>query len=277
MRPLPGQIGDEDLPEFVTDHFLAPMLMLLVIGSMCIVEWFHYWFHSPPSPWVYTIWFLGTAAIIAYHWVGQWRIAMAKKLGRDGERAVAEFINVWVSTDSRVLHNVMINGGVADHVMICRKGIFIVETKTRSFPRFGKPVVHINDSRLLVSGLPPDRDPIAQVRQYMAGLTRILSDLDAATKSVTALILFPGWEIVDDRTANSSIYILNPRDLDDGLRRRPDVLSVEQVSYLAKCIANHSIRHSGTPSATSPQPSDDRGTFRGSRVETSSAPARYDL
>jgi hypothetical protein len=60
LLKLPGQDADSDLQDFVADHLIAPLLMLLVIGTMCLVEWTHYWSSSPPNPWVYTCWFIGS-------------------------------------------------------------------------------------------------------------------------------------------------------------------------------------------------------------------------
>ena len=271
LLKLPGQDADRDLQEFVDDQLLAPLLMLTVIGTICMVEWTHYWSKSTPSPWAYTTWFIGSALVIAFHWRKQWKVAMAKKLGRDGERAVAEFINVWLAADSRVLHNVPIEGGIADHVLVCRKGIFIIETKTRTLPRYGKPVVHISDSCLRVGGYRPDRDPITQVQRYVEGLRRALPGFKLADTGVSGIVVYPGWEIVDDRSSSSPVAVMNPKSLDVHLSGMQDVLSAERVSDLTRRIAQLACKADATHVSASPSvsklptllPRGHRECFRG--------------
>jgi hypothetical protein len=244
-RPLklPGQDADDDLQNFVADHIIAPMMILLVIFSMCIVECAHYESHSPPNPWVYTCWFAAAAIVITAHWRKQWGVAMAKKLGRDGERAVSEYLNIWLTADARVLHNLPIDNGIADHVLICCKGVIVIETKTRTLPTRGDPIVHDSDAGLRVSGFKPDRDPLAQIKRYMSSLDRILLGFDGVMTRSAGVIVFPGWKIVDDRSRRSDIAVLNPRDLEDHFRDAPNILSSESVLYLTRKLAQHSRAH----------------------------------
>jgi hypothetical protein len=94
LRPLlklPGQKLDEDLQDFLEDHLLGPIMVLVMITAMCLVEWAGYLKNSPRNPWIYTWWLLGAAVVTAIHWRQQWREAARLKLGREGERAVAEY------------------------------------------------------------------------------------------------------------------------------------------------------------------------------------------
>jgi hypothetical protein len=104
LLKLPGEKLDNDLENLLDDHFVAPILMIAVIGAMCLTEWIGYLRNAPREPWLYTWWFIGASVVIAFHWRGQWKKAHAIKLGRMGERAVAEYLNIRLDADSRVLH-----------------------------------------------------------------------------------------------------------------------------------------------------------------------------
>lgn len=240
LLKLPGQTVDDDLQEFLEDQFLAPIMMLGIIGAMCLVEWTGYLRNSPRNPWFYTWWLLGTAAVIAIHWRRQWRKAVALKLGRDGERAVAEYLNIRLDPNSRVLHGVPIEGGVADHVLICTRGIFVIETKARSLPVRGKPIVHVSDEGVRVNGFKPDRDPLAQVQRYVEGLNRLLSALSEDAIHARGIVVFPSWKVVDDRRGcRSQVWVMEPKELAASINRENAVLSSEDITSYMRRLAKH--------------------------------------
>jgi hypothetical protein len=185
-------------------------------------------------------------AATAYHWRRQWRKAQAIKLGRNGERAVAEYLNIRLDTDSRVLHGVRIEGGEADHVLICTRGVFVIETKARTLPVRGKPVVHVSDAGLRVRGFEQDRDPITQVERYMEGLDRLMPELAAHKIRTCGIVLFPSWRIVDDRKGASRVWILEPKDLEGRLDAEPLRLKPNDVVYLTRKLASR-VRSADLP------------------------------
>ncbi len=242
LRPLlklPGQKLDEDLQGFLEDHLLAPMMMHVMIAAMCLVEWTGYLRNSPRSPWIYTWWLLGAAVVIAIHWRRQWRRAVALKLGRDGERAVAEYLNVRLDPDSRVLHGVPLEGGVADHVLICTRGVFVIETKARTLPVRGEPIVHVADGGVQVNGFKPDRDPIAQVQRYVDALNRLLPELANHKIEARGMVVFPSWKVADHRKGNPRVWVLEPKDLADRLDKEPNQLRPDDVLLLTRRLASY--------------------------------------
>jgi hypothetical protein len=104
-------------------------------------------------------WLLGAAVVIAIHWRRQWREAARLKLGREGERAVAEYLNIRLDADSRVLH------GVPPEGWHCRSRPHLHAWRLRyrnkgsipSPPR--RPVVHFAGTGVRINGFRPDRDP----------------------------------------------------------------------------------------------------------------------
>jgi hypothetical protein len=242
LRPLlklPGQKLDEDLEAFLEDHLLAPILVLVMIAAMCLVEWAGYLKNSPRNPWIYTWWLLGAAVVIAIHWRRQWREAARLKLGREGERAVAEYLNIRLDADSRVLHGVPLEGGTADHVLICTRGVFVIETKARSLPRRGDPVVHVADTGVRVNGSKPDRNPIVQVQRYVDALNRLLPTLATFKTEAIGIVVFPSYKVIDDRRVNRCAWVLEPKGLAGRLDREPKRLSADEVVFLTRRLASH--------------------------------------
>jgi Nuclease-related domain len=242
LRPLlklPGQKLDEDLQDFLEDHLLAPIMVLIMIAAMCLVEWAGYLKNSPRNPWIYTWWLLGAAVVIAIHWRRQWREAARLKLGREGERAVAEYLNIRLDADSRVLHGVPLEGATADHVLICTRGVFVIETKARSLPRRGDPVVHVVDTGVRVNGFKSDRDPIVQTLRYVDTLNRLLPELVTPKIKAIGIVVFPSYKVVDDRKGDRCIWVLEPKELAGRLDKEPKQLSADDVVLLTRRLASY--------------------------------------
>jgi len=238
LLKLPGEKLNDNLDDFLIDHFLAPLMLVAMLGAMCLVEWVGYLRDSPRQPWTFTCVLVGAMVATALHWRRQWRKAQAIKLGRNGERAVAEYLNIRLGPDSRVLHGIALEGGEADHVLICTHGVFVIETKSRTLPVIGEPVVHVSDQGLRVQGLRPDRDPLAQVERYMDALQRLLPELAAYKLMPRGIVLFPSWKIVDDRTKAHRVWVLEPKDLENRLAREPLCLEPKDVVQLTRRLAS---------------------------------------
>ena len=66
--------------------------------------------------------------------------AQTLKLGRDGERHVAEILDDLKADKVKVLHDLVAGDFNVDHVLIAPQGVFAVETKTYS-KREGNPKI----------------------------------------------------------------------------------------------------------------------------------------
>jgi hypothetical protein len=198
------------LQDFLEDHLLAPIMVLVMVAAMCLIEWTGYLKQSPRNPWIYTWWLLGAAVVIAIHWRRQWPEASGLKLGREGERALAEYLNIRLDADSRALRGVPLEGGTADQVLICTRGVFVIKTEARSLSRCGDPVVHVANTGVRVNGFKPDRDPIAQTLRYVDALNRLLPELATPKIEAIGIVVFPSYKVIDDRKGNRRVWVLEP-------------------------------------------------------------------
>src|SRR5690606_21380475 len=96
------------------------------------------------------------------------------KLGRDGERVVADHLQELAANGWHVFHDIQGDGFNIDHVVIGRGGIFTVETKTRSKP-LGKPArIIVDQNGISVAGSAASRDAIEQALAQASWLAKQL-------------------------------------------------------------------------------------------------------
>ena len=86
------------------------------------------------------------------------------KLGRDGEKFVGQALEELRTSGAIVLHDITSNGFNVDHVVISFKGIFVIETKTRSKPKGRDAKIVYDGEKLLIGGWTLTPDPLKQVR-----------------------------------------------------------------------------------------------------------------
>jgi hypothetical protein len=230
-KPLrtPGQSVDEEMQEILTDklfeYLLFPMLFWLFAGIELLAQWRH----MPRIPGWYA-----AAATLFTVW-GGWKILPLKKriramkLGRDGERAVGQFLEELRKDGARVFHDIPGDNFNLDHVVITDRGIFVVETKTHSKPSSDARVTLVN-GELRVAGHKLDRDPIQQVQAQISWLTRTLEESTGKRFPVLGALVFPSW-FVDPALKNAfeNIWVLEPKALPAFINHEPVRIRQEDV------------------------------------------------
>lgn len=234
-KPLrnPGQGLDEELQrlwdERAAPYYFIPLFLCMLAG----LEWFAYLRHLPRQPLVFTVIAIGSVAF------GGWRLwrfrrhAQRLKLGRDGERAVGQFLERLRVDGARIFHDVQADGFNLDHVVIASQGLFVVETKTWSKPS-PNARIEFDGTRILANGRAPSRDPIAQVRAEVAWLKRTLEESTGKQFPIRGVVVFPGW-FVEPATpeAKRDVWVLEPKALPAFIEHEPSVLRDADVALAA--------------------------------------------
>lgn len=161
----------------------------------------------------------------------------ALKLGRDGEKAVGQFLDVLREDGYRVFHDVVGNGFNIDHVAIGKAGIFSIETKTFSKPPCKNARVEFDGSRILVAGHSLDRDPVVQAKAQAGWLKDVLKESTGRLFPVKPAILFPGWYVKS--SGKSDVWVLNPKALPAFLKKEPATLSEEDKRLAAYHLSRY--------------------------------------
>ncbi len=150
---------------------------------------------------------------------------------RDGERAVAEYLDTLREGGHRVFHDVVGTGFNIDHIIVGPKGVFTIETKTlnkregqNAILRFDGKAVHVGTSML------PD-NPVPQALAQVTWLKRTLLESTGKAFAVRPVVVFPGWFV--EASDRSEVWVLEPKALKGFLEREPLRLSPEDVTLIA--------------------------------------------
>ena len=211
----------------VVEPLLVAWFLLIWAGY----EWWRSWSDIPPQPWPFTFFaVLGIAYAVFRIWRAVPEIR-ALRLGRDGEKAVGQFLERLREQGYRVFHDIIGPGFNIDHVVIGPAGVFTIETKTyRKLP--GPNVkIRFDGERLAVDGVALERDPVTQASAQARWLRNLLQESTARAFNVRPVVLFPGWFIEQAKDGSTrDIWILNPKAFPKFLDNEPAVLNAEAIN-----------------------------------------------
>jgi cation transport ATPase len=113
---LPGQSIDEQMDRLFNEKLLNYGLFAFAFFLLVLISWIQALNQSQIDPWLMSI---VAAPVIAYCAFGFWQTAKEIKrlrLGRDGERAVAEQLDALKQQSAIVFHDLIADGFNLDHV-----------------------------------------------------------------------------------------------------------------------------------------------------------------
>jgi len=189
-------------------------------------EWLRFKMQLPYSPWALTV----LAAVVTA--IAVWRFFVLRptmrnlKLGLQGEIVVGQYLDRLHADGYQVFHDVQGQNFNLDHVLIGPAGVFTIETKTWNKP-FADAKVTFDGECLLVAGKAPERDPIAQARAQVSWLRAQLRESTGKEFDVRPVIVFPGWFVEANYTAQRKLWLLEPKALPTFLSNEPPNLSTE--------------------------------------------------
>ena len=133
-RPLrnPGQSLDERIQKIIDEDVSVYFLISFLAIIMAIYEWLRLYSECPPRPVLFTIIALVVVIFSARKLYSAKRSILRLRQGRDGERAVGQFLEDFRRKDFKVFHDIIGNNFNIDHVIVGAQGVFTIETKTIS-------------------------------------------------------------------------------------------------------------------------------------------------
>lgn len=239
-KPLrnPGQSIDEEIDKLLNDE----MLMYLVLGFgfvfLAIFEWWRYLRQLPYTPVIYTVMAILVSSFSVYKIVKGMKRLKLLKLGRDGERAVGQYLELLREEGCKIFHDLVGDNFNVDHVVISKKGIFTIETKTYSKPAKGQAVIRYDGNNLTINGYSPHKDLLVQARAEATWLKHLLKDSTGKEFQVRPVIVFPGWYVENDLAGfNPDVWVISPKSLSSFLPKSGIELSQEDVQLCAYHIS----------------------------------------
>jgi hypothetical protein len=227
-KPLrnPGQSLDEEIERLTGDQLGNLLLVLACVLGMVVLAWVQWLGKMVWHPGLVTVVALPIVAFIAVRLVRMRRRLVRLRLGRDGERAVGQFLESLRKDGHVVLHDVVGEGFNLDHVLIGPKGVFALETKTYTKPARGNPQIKVTAAGICLGGGRPRDRSIKQTAAQRVWLRRLIKELTGRDLRVRSVLLYPGWFV--ERSAHSitsELWVLDPRSLVGFIAHEPDALS----------------------------------------------------
>lgn len=242
---LPGQSIDEQINRLFDEKIINYFLVAFGFFLFAVISWIQVFTHSSLNAWVFSVMALLVIAYCAFRLRQIVKKVKQMKLGRNGERAVAEQLDVLKRQGAVVFHDVVAGDFNIDHVVLSGHGIFVIETKTHTKPSKGSPTVTFNGDKLLVNGFEPDRNPVTQAEVNARWIGEMLRSSTGKEFFVRPVVLFPGW-FVEPFPKGSSVWVLNPQALPSFIQHEPTRINESDLHlaafHLARYIRAHTQR-----------------------------------
>lgn len=240
----PGQSIREQQNELLFDKLFPLGTIILVLWLVAGFEWMWMFRGVKPDPLHLTVF---AALVTLYGLVRMYPLLQRLKnlhSGYNGERAVGQYLDRLRVFGYRVYHDVPGEGGNIDHVIISTRGIYTIETKTRSKPTKGRSKIVYDGESVSVNGGPAESAPIIQARAQAAHLKRLLREITGRRFEVRPLVVFPGWYVKQtDAARESTARVLSPKRLYKWLEREPETVPAEAVRLAASQLAAYIRKH----------------------------------
>ncbi|GMU47628.1 MAG: hypothetical protein AMXMBFR26_24100 [Porticoccaceae bacterium] len=235
-KPLrnPGETLDNQIRDIFLDDVVMYFMIALPAVILAMFEWLRWYNQSPPNPWLFTVIASVAVTVAAY----KIRSALAKvpllKAGRDGEKAVGQYLESLRRDGAEIFHDVPGDGFNVDHVIIHASGVYAVETKILAKPVRGEARLIFDGQTIRNGAFTPDRNPVVQVSAAATWLRELLKNSTGQTIPVRPVVVYPGWFIEPTAEArSSSVWVLNPKALPSFIGHSAEQLRKDQVQLCA--------------------------------------------
>jgi hypothetical protein len=238
-RPLrnPGQSVEQQIERIFEDTVVPWILAVSMMAGLTVFTAIFWFTNTRPHPGVPLALFVVTAVLAFFRIRHSIHRMKPLKLARDGERAVAEYLDTLKTKNCRVLHDLVGEGFNLDHVVISAQGIYTIETKTISKPTEREARVIYDGETVTVGGFTPDRDPIRQAKAQASWLRTLLADMTGKTFSVRPVVVYPGWYTErTNKERGKEVWVLEPKALGGFIEREPPQLSSSDVALVSNAL-----------------------------------------
>ena len=235
-KPLrnPGQSLDKYLLDVVFDEGIIYIFAGTLVCFYAFNNWIYYFTEKVPNPWAVTL--LAAAAVIFCLYKIKKTLKKITKLkqGRDGEKAVGQYLDSLREKGVKVFHDIPGDNFNLDHVLVASSGVYVIETKTYSKPDKGESrIIYTGDTLIHHNGFKDDK-PLIQVKAAANWLKQIIKGSTGKDIEVKKVVLFPGWFIEPTaESKQSDVWVLNPKALPVFISNSQEQLVGEDLSLVA--------------------------------------------
>jgi hypothetical protein len=239
-KPLrnPGQSLDDQIHNLISEDpapFIGCVLFMILVA---IYDWYHWYNPKPINPWLTTITAFIFLTVFVYKWITLRRKIKRLRMARDGEKAVGQYLEGLREKGYKVLHDIVSDSFNIDHIVICTKGIFLIDTKTIS-KKDKDDQITFDGKTVLINGYKPDRDPVRQVTALSSWLKEKICEITGKEMFIRPVVAFPGWFVKMDLKYQTNVWVLSAKALPRFIEKQPDILE----SPMVHLITSHLTRY----------------------------------
>jgi hypothetical protein len=228
----PGQSLDEEINKIIDEDASAYIIISLFCIVLAGLEWWRWYKDTPPSPVLWTFMAIGITSYSIYKLLGYRKRVKNLRLGRDGERAVGQYLDLLREKGYRVFHDLVGENFNLDHVVVSEHGIYVIETKTYSKPEKGETKILFEGNRITVNGFNKN-NIVSQANAQAKWLQSVIKDTTGKLFPVKPVVVFPGWYIVSKQDQKSNLWVLNPKALPTFIENSPKSLTKEEMMLVS--------------------------------------------
>ncbi len=222
-------------PQPAAQRLLPAAGALLVLWMVVGLEWL--WWLGPAelSPlWATAIATLTTAWVVTRCWPELRRLLGVEAAAQS---SVAEELEQLRKLGFRLCHDLPLDSGNADHVVVSTHGVYCIEVRRRSLPPRLERRIRYDGTAVAVNNYPPDASailrPLAQARQ----LKRLLKERTGVAYPVRAVLLYPGWQVESlNAREHSDVWVLAPKSLAMWIRHEPERVTPADMRKAAAAL-----------------------------------------
>lgn len=234
----PGQSLDEKIQDIGYGTIYPKAINAVVFIFLAISEWYRQINHTKPVPYAISAIALIVVVYLLLTISKDIKEMKNAKLGRNGERAVGQYLESFRKDGYQVFHDIIGEGFNIDHVIIGPAGVFTVETKTISKPVNGEAKIEYNGQEVFINGYRPDRNPIVQAKAEANWLKQLLCEFTSKDCNVRPVVLYPGWYI-ESKSQKGNVWVLEPKALPKFLANETTILQSDEISLLSAHLSMH--------------------------------------
>lgn len=238
-KPLrnPGQSIDDNIDTLINEDAIAYLIIAMFTIFYAAMEWCRYFFNLKYSLWTYTVIAIIVSLFSAVKIFMIFKKVKLLKLGRDGERAVGQFLELMRERGFKIYHDVVCENFNIDHVIISKYGVFTIETKTYSKPISGKAKIHYDGKAITINGNEPLTDILSQAKAESSWLKSFFKESTGKDFNVKPIVVFPGWWIENSSAGyNPDVWVLNPKALAEFIPKSRINIPDEDVHLLCSTL-----------------------------------------
>jgi len=233
-----GQSLDAQIDDLRMEHGLIPVMTAVWMVGMAAMNWLHFWLGRNPNPWVLSVCAAVAAAYAGVKTVQTRRQLRDLRLGRDAERAVAQYLEWFRTAGFFVFHDVPNGDANIDHVLVGPRGIYTIETKAASKPVRGECKARVNEDGIRLNGHLMSRNPLVQAKAQARWLHSFFREAQFAP-FVQPVVVIPGWFIEPFDMRAVGVWVLEPKALDAFIAKQPERLSRDEVRAMGSALSSH--------------------------------------